>query len=118
MARSVRRSRCRHEGLVNPTFGRRQCEDAIGIRIVAERSRVRHLNTGAGEIDRGVEGVAAAPDSKAAVAPARHLDQDLADGENTGFLAAHVETLGGTQRNSGGQKHSPDGLANAATRMP
>ena len=74
-------------------FGGGQRQDAVRERVVAERGRERGRDAGARQIDRGVEGVAAAADREAAVAAARHLDQDLADGENTGFLLLLMGTL-------------------------
>ena len=49
--------------------------------IVAERAGEGDGLTGAGEIDRGIEGVAAATEREAPVAAARELDSGFADAD-------------------------------------
>src|SRR5262245_36165893 len=82
---------------------RRQRTDAVREWVLAQRGGERGRNAGARQIDRGVEGVAAAPDREAAVTPARHLDQDFANGENAGLLAAHGTLYAARNRNLDGR---------------
>ena len=67
-----------HE-IARHAFGGGEREDAVRIGIVAERGREGGVDAGAREIDRRVEGVAAAADGEAAVAAAREFDHHLAD---------------------------------------
>ena len=71
-------------------FGRGHRDDAVGIGIVAERGGIGHVDAGARQIDRGVEGVAAAGHAETAVAAAGQFDHDLADGDHAGFLFGHA----------------------------
>jgi hypothetical protein len=68
-------------------LGRRQCQDAVRVGVVAERGREGDLGAGAREVDRGVERVAAAADAEASVVAARELDHDVADRDHAGALA-------------------------------
>ncbi len=58
--------------------------------IVAKRRRERHVDAGAGEIDRRVEGVAAARDGEAPVGAARELDHHFPDRDDAVARLAHA----------------------------
>ena len=53
--------------------------------------RVGDVDAGARQIDRGIEGVAAAAHAEASVAAAGHLDHDLADRDHTLTLLVHPQ---------------------------
>ena len=58
--------------------------------IVAERSRERHVDAGAGEIDRRVEGVAASREGEAPVGASRELDHHFPDRDDAVARLAHA----------------------------
>jgi len=72
---------------------RRESENAVRIWIVTKRGRERHLDSGTGEIDRGVEGIAAAGQGVTAISTAREFDHHLPDGDHPGACFAHDTRL-------------------------
>jgi hypothetical protein len=69
------------------TFGGGKRHDALGIGIIAKRRGEGHINAGAGEINGGIERIAAAGQCEPAVGPARQFDQYLAHADGAGPLA-------------------------------
>ena len=75
------------------SLGRSERRDAVGIGIIARRRGERDIDSGAGQINGGIEGVAAAGQREPAIGAARQFDQHFANANGAGFRLAHRRVL-------------------------
>src|SRR5207248_10131014 len=76
-------------------FRQRQCDDAVGIRIVADGAGKADAQPGAGEINSGIETVTGARRGEGAIRAAAQLDQCLPDADDAWCVLTHPRTLSG-----------------------
>ena len=74
-------------------FRRRQSENAIRMDVVAERGRKRRIDARASQINRRVEGVAAAGEGKAPVGATRKFEHHFADRDDARARLIHTSLL-------------------------